>query len=291
LQERKHIFAHCNSRLCAKEGNMKCKTQVGLALGAGYVLGRRHKTRLALAVGAAALTGGVGSAAGRLLRKGSDQALAGDVLGKLSPQVGDLVDTVRGELLEVGKTAVQTAVRSQVDALTSNLTSKVQDRTDALRDRMAEGAGQTVRGAAGARRGGRADDEEAGPEADGADSAEDEAADGADSAEDDAADDADLEDEDAGVRGAPDDEAEEEPPVRRAPARRSTSEPAAGNRRRAAEPAAERPRRPRAASAEGRGGPGTDGRAASRSAGRRPASTGSGRASTAQNRRSGRSTS
>lgn len=76
---------------------MKCTIQVGLAMGAGYLLGRRHKTRL-------------------------------------PPEVSKITDTIRSELLELGKTAAQAAVNSQLDALTS----KLHERTEAMRDRMSE---------------------------------------------------------------------------------------------------------------------------------------------------------
>ena len=115
---------------------MKCKIQVGLAIGAGYLLGRRHKTRLALMVGAAALTGGLGGAAGRLTSKLPGGGLSNDLLQRLSPEVGQLTDAVRGELFELGKTAARAAVNSQMDALTG----KLHDRAGSLRDRISERA-------------------------------------------------------------------------------------------------------------------------------------------------------
>ena len=123
---------------------MKCRTQVALAVGAGYLLGRRRKARLTMALGTAALTGGLGGAAGRLLGKAGGGALPGELLGKLGPEVGQITDMVRGELFELGKTAARAAVNSQVDALTG----KLHERAGSLRDRIGEGGGLTGRGGA-----------------------------------------------------------------------------------------------------------------------------------------------
>jgi hypothetical protein len=46
---------------------MKCGTQAALAVGAGYLLGRRRKMRLAAMVAAGAATGGLGGLGGGLL--------------------------------------------------------------------------------------------------------------------------------------------------------------------------------------------------------------------------------
>ena len=84
---------------------MKCRTQVALAVGGGYLLGRRRKARLTIALGTAALTGGLGGAAGRLLGKAGGGALPGELLAKLGPEAGQITEMVRGELFELGKTA------------------------------------------------------------------------------------------------------------------------------------------------------------------------------------------
>ncbi len=112
--------------------------------GPGYLLGRRRKARLTMALGTAALTGGLGGAAGRLLGKAGGGALPGELLGKLGPEVGQITDMVRGELFELGKTAARAAVNSQVNALTG----KLHDRAGSLRDRIGEGGGLTGRGGA-----------------------------------------------------------------------------------------------------------------------------------------------
>ena len=79
------------------------KQQVALAIGAGYLLGRGRKLRLALILGGAAATGAFGSG---LLRRGAKLAGSSGLLGKLSPEVGEITDMVRGDLLDAGKTPI-----------------------------------------------------------------------------------------------------------------------------------------------------------------------------------------
>jgi hypothetical protein len=100
---------------------MKNKGQVALAVGAGYLLGRRRKMRLALVLGTAAATGGFGGFAGQILRRGAKLAGSNDVLGKVSPELGEITDMVRGDLLDAGKAAAMTAVRSRIDRMSDTL--------------------------------------------------------------------------------------------------------------------------------------------------------------------------
>jgi hypothetical protein len=100
---------------------MKNKGQIALAVGAGYLLGRRRKMRLALVLGTAAATGGFGGLAGQLLRRGAKFAASDGVLGKVSPEVGEITNLVRGDLLDAGKAAAMTAVRSRVDQMSDKL--------------------------------------------------------------------------------------------------------------------------------------------------------------------------
>ncbi|MBO3746926.1 hypothetical protein J5X84_12685 [Streptosporangiaceae bacterium NEAU-GS5] len=101
---------------------MKDSIRVGLAIAAGYYLGRRHKLRLAAVLAAA-------GAAGRL-RKGE-----GGMLGKAlktlgaSPELEQVVDRLRGNLTEVGKAAAVAATSRQIDTVSS----KLHDRAEALR--------------------------------------------------------------------------------------------------------------------------------------------------------------
>lgn len=121
---------------------MKCGTQTALAVGAGYLFGRRRKMKLAIGMSVAAATGGFGGFTGKLLKRGGKLIGSTDALGKLSPELGEITDMVRGDLLEVGKTAMLTAVRGQVDRMSDRL----HDRADAIRlaaERGGNGAGET----------------------------------------------------------------------------------------------------------------------------------------------------
>jgi hypothetical protein len=103
---------------------------MALAVGAGYVLGRRRKMRLAMGLGAAAVTGGFGGLTRKMLQRGTG-ALAGadGMLGKLAPELGDVTEMVRGELVDVGKAAALAAVRGQLDRVSDRL----HDHADSLR--------------------------------------------------------------------------------------------------------------------------------------------------------------
>ena len=92
---------------------MKCGVKVALAAGTCYVLGRR-KVRLVtmLALGAAA-TGGMGKLGPAALRQGAKYLGKTDIAGALGPQVTEIVDTIRGDLLDAGKAAAAAAVTSR----------------------------------------------------------------------------------------------------------------------------------------------------------------------------------
>ena len=99
---------------------MRCSTQTAVALGVGYLLGRKHKFRSAV-VAAAAAGFGSSSGGGALLRRGTKMLTSSAALGKVAPQLGDLADTVRGDLLDAGKAAVSAAVTNRIDTLTDSL--------------------------------------------------------------------------------------------------------------------------------------------------------------------------
>ncbi len=113
---------------------MKGKGQVALAVGAGYLLGRRRKMRLALMLGTAAATGGLGGLGGQLLRRGVTLAGSDRVLGKVSPELAGIGQMVRGDLLDAGKAAGTALVRSRVD----RLSDKIHDQAELWR----QGQGQ-----------------------------------------------------------------------------------------------------------------------------------------------------
>jgi hypothetical protein len=124
-----------------KDGTMKCGTQTALAVGAGYLLGRRRKFKLAVGLSVAAATGGFGGLTGQLLKRGGKLVGSSDALGKLSPGLGEVTDLIRGDLLEAGKTAMLTAARGQLD----RVSDKLHDRADAIRqasERGGDGTGE-----------------------------------------------------------------------------------------------------------------------------------------------------
>ena len=125
---------------------MKCGAQTALAIGVGYILGRRHKMRLATMVALGAATGGAAKLGPAALRQGTKYLGKTDIAGALGPQVTEIVDTVRGELLDATKSAAAAAVTSRIDSLSDNL----HDRAETLRNpeaavgKASETAGETV---------------------------------------------------------------------------------------------------------------------------------------------------
>lgn len=110
------------------------------ALGIGYVLGRKKRLRTATLMAAATAFGST-SAGSLVLQRGLKMLGNTDVFGKLAPQLGDIADSVRGDLLDAGKSAVSAAVTNQVDSLTSS----IHDQAERLRN-----PGETVAAGAGA---------------------------------------------------------------------------------------------------------------------------------------------
>jgi hypothetical protein len=90
---------------------------------------------------AAATAFGSSNVGGLMLKRGLQLLGNTDVVGKLSPQLGDIADSVRGDLLDAGKAAVGAAVSNQVDSLTSS----IHERAERLRN-----PGETVAAGAGA---------------------------------------------------------------------------------------------------------------------------------------------
>jgi len=126
---------------------MKGGTQAALAIGVGYILGRRRKMRIATLLAAAAATGGLGALGGPVLRRGAKMLGNTDMFGKVAPQLGDIADTVRGDLLDAGKAAAMAAVTGRIESLTDSL----HERAESLRDPVgaAAGAAGAAAGAAG----------------------------------------------------------------------------------------------------------------------------------------------
>jgi hypothetical protein len=124
----------------AEEAEMRGSVQAATAIGIGYMLGRRRKLRTAALMAAATAVGGnrVGAL---VLERGMKMLGSTEVFGKMAPQLGDIADTVRGDLMDVGKAAVTAAVSNQIDSLTSSL----HERAEMIRnpgETVAAGAGE-----------------------------------------------------------------------------------------------------------------------------------------------------
>jgi hypothetical protein len=116
---------------------MKGGAQVALAVGVGYILGRRRKMRLATMVAVGAATGGIGGLGPAVLKRGMKYLGSTDVAGALGPQVNEIVSTIRGDLLDAGKAAATAAVSSRIDSLSDTL----HDRAETFRNPEAAVAG------------------------------------------------------------------------------------------------------------------------------------------------------
>jgi hypothetical protein len=99
---------------------------LGLAVGAGYVLGRTKKAKLAFAVGT--------MVAGKRMRL-NPRALADLVSQQLqnNPQFKEIGDQLRGDLRGVGKAASGALVERQIEGLAGRL----HGRTSQVRDQLA----------------------------------------------------------------------------------------------------------------------------------------------------------
>ncbi|ABG92525.1 MULTISPECIES: hypothetical protein [Rhodococcus] len=95
---------------------MTGKGQMALAVGAGYMLGRSHKMKLALMLAGAGASSRFPSGSLGVLGQG------GKLLAN-SPEVAKLGETVRKELMRAAKTAAVTAASRRIDSLSSRLQS------------------------------------------------------------------------------------------------------------------------------------------------------------------------
>ncbi|MGW0812081.1 hypothetical protein ACWD00_02290 [Streptomyces viridiviolaceus] len=97
------------------------RTALAAAVAGGYLLGRTRKAGLALAVGSYLAGRRLGLSPGRVLSQG---------LGRLqqAPQLQELTEQVRGELLTAGRAAFTAAANRRLTGLADTL----RDRTDAL---------------------------------------------------------------------------------------------------------------------------------------------------------------
>ncbi|MFD5002688.1 hypothetical protein ACFWMV_07230 [Streptomyces mutabilis] len=97
------------------------KAAMAAAVAGGYLMGRTKKAKLALAVGSYLVGRRIGLSPGQVLSQG----LSGL---QRNPQLQELTDQMRGELLTAGRTAVTAAANRTLTGLADNL----RDRTDAL---------------------------------------------------------------------------------------------------------------------------------------------------------------
>lgn len=138
---------------------MKGSTRAATAIAVGYLLGRRKKLRTAAVMAAATAVGGT-AVGGMVMRRGMKLLGSTDALGKIAPQLNDIADTVRGDLLSAGKAAFATAASNRVDALTDSLHERAERvrNPGAAAAEGAERAQDTARGAgrAASSAGGRA---------------------------------------------------------------------------------------------------------------------------------------
>ena len=140
---------------------MKTKGQVALAVGAGYMLGRTHRMKMALMLAAAGATGRFPGGPRDLLERGT-KVLAN------SPEFAKISDSVREELVSAAKAAAVTAASQRINKLNNRLLSgggeAVSDVGDTVDDTVG-GVGNSVGklsslGKLGRKRRGRSKDEE-----------------------------------------------------------------------------------------------------------------------------------
>ncbi|MEO3814819.1 hypothetical protein ABGB17_37975 [Sphaerisporangium sp. B11E5] len=118
---------------------MKSGLQAGLALIIGYFLGRHRKFKLLIALAVAGATGRLGGLRGNLVEQG--MKLVGS-----SADVQKIVESVRGDLFEAGKAAAKAAASRQV----STISTRLQERADALQHAANVAAGVEEAGTAAA---------------------------------------------------------------------------------------------------------------------------------------------
>lgn len=104
---------------------MRSSERAAVALSIGYVLGRRKKLRMAAILAAATAVGGQ-PIAGMAMKRAMKMLGSTDLIGKLPPQLGDITDTLRGDLLPAGKAAAGAAVSNRIDSVTSSLHNRAE---------------------------------------------------------------------------------------------------------------------------------------------------------------------
>ncbi|GHH34334.1 hypothetical protein FHS35_003688 [Streptomyces umbrinus] len=204
---------------------------LGLAVGAGYVLGRTKKMKLAFAIGT--------MVAGKRMHL-SPRALAELVSGQLqnNPQFKEIGDQLREDLRGVGKAASGALVERQIEGLADRL----HGRTAQVRDQLS-GVVPDVPGVGGKARGDREDEPEDEYEYEDSDEYDERDRDASDSEDDDVAERESAEDAESA-------EDEERPrPRKRAPAKKAAKKAPAKKAAEKRSPRKEAPARKTAARA------------------------------------------
>ncbi|WTP61435.1 DNA primase [Streptomyces phaeochromogenes] len=204
---------------------------LGLAVGAGYVLGRTKKMKLAFAIGT--------MVAGKRMHL-SPRALADLVSGQLqnNPQFKEIGDQLREDLRGVGKAASGALVERQIEGLADRL----HGRTAQVRDQLS-GVVPDVPGVGGKARGDREDEPEDEYEYEDSDEYDERDRDASDSEDDDVAERESAEDAESA-------EDEERPrPRKRAPAKKAAKKAPAKKAAEKRSPRKEAPARKTAARA------------------------------------------
>ncbi|WP_419667795.1 DNA primase [Streptomyces sp. 2-1] len=204
---------------------------LGLAVGAGYVLGRTKKMKLAFAIGT--------MVAGKRMHL-SPRALADLVSGQLqnNPQFKEIGDQLREDLRGVGKAASGALVERQIEGLADRL----HGRTAQVRDQLS-GVVPDVPGVGGKARGDREDEPEDEYEYEDSDEYDERDPDVSDSEDDDVAERESAEDAESA-------EDEERPrPRKRAPAKKAAKKAPAKKAAEKRSPRKEAPARKTAARA------------------------------------------
>ncbi|MEU3947588.1 DNA primase [Streptomyces sp. NPDC029526] len=171
------------------------RTGLGLAIGAGYLLGRTKKLKMAIAVG--------GLVAGKKLNL--SPKMVGELVSQQlrnNPQFKEIGDQLRGDLRGVGKAASGAMIERQLDSLADRL----HGRTAQMRDQLA---------------GGGATDRDHDEESDERDDRDEEPED-----RDDAEDTGDDTGEDTGEAAAPAKKAAKKAPAKKAPEKRAPAKKA-----------------------------------------------------------------
>ncbi len=112
---------------------MKGGTRIAMGVGIGYLLGRTRKMRFALSLAGAAMARRNTGMPAELLERGTS-------LLKSSPELTQLTDTVRGELLGAVRSAAVTATSNRLDALNDRLQQGATLVADRDRDEREKGS-------------------------------------------------------------------------------------------------------------------------------------------------------